>query len=253
MGTKMRGFIGFWLFAFASGHECSDEELGIECLDSCLLDYYECKETCAGNSSCKLDCGIDLTTCLNSCPCQGDCPTGCDQCESDFCQGVQCRDPEAYEDYIACENYYEQIYHDCVYTCPPADFSCVGLCARDYEEGLQGCPCQPGCPLGCPCDNYCSNLTTAPTTSSTVQSTTTVADLPVVLILSTYQAASLPVLTNSDGFEDRDFNFEVDERSEVYNSCSLTWENELFVFGGYKRKTQISKVTSCRLEPIGQL
>ena len=81
----------------------SDEELGIECLDSCLLNYHECKEACTGSSSCKLDCGIDLTNCLNSCPCQGDCPTGCDQCESDFCQGVQCRDPEANEDYIACE------------------------------------------------------------------------------------------------------------------------------------------------------
>ena len=113
----MRGFIKFWLLAVAFGHECrygfkyevdiqsyfSDEELGLECLDSCLLDYYECKEKCAGNSSCKLDCGIDLTNCLNSCPCQGDCPTGCEQCESDFCQGVQCRDPEANEDYIACE------------------------------------------------------------------------------------------------------------------------------------------------------
>jgi len=218
-----------------------------------LLDYYECKETCAENSSCKLDCGTDLTNCLNSCPCQVDCPTGCDQCESDFCQGVQCRDPEANEDYIACENYHEQIYHDCVYTCPPADFSCVGSCARDFEQGIEGCPCQSGCPLGCPCENYCSDSTTASTTSTTVQSTTTVADLSAVLILSTFKAANVPVLIDAAASEDNDFNFEIDEWSEVDRSCSLTWQNELYVFGGRSRKTQISKVKSCRLEPVGQL
>ena len=84
--------------------------------------------------------------------------------------------------------YHEQIYHDCAYSCPPLDFACVGLCARDYEEGIQGCPCQSGCPLGCPCDNYCSkpttaSTTTALTTSSSVQSTTTVADLTYVLAM----------------------------------------------------------------------
>ena len=71
------------------------------------------------------------------------------------------------------QNYYEQVYHDCAYSCPPLDFDCFGLCARDYEQGIQGCPCQSGCPLGCPCVNYCSNPTTDSTTSSTTQSLTT--------------------------------------------------------------------------------
>ena len=74
-----------------------------------------------------------------------------------------------------------------------------------------------------------------------------------MLILSTQEAASVPVLTNADGREDKDFNFEIDEEAEVNYSCSLTWQNELYVFGGLKKKTQISKVTSCRLAPIGQL
>ena len=77
-----------------------------------------------------------------------------------------------------------------------------------------------------------------------------------VLILSTYKTASVPgvpVLTNAAAREDKDFNFEIDEEVDVLNSCSLTWKNELYVFGGIKWHRQISKVTSCRLAPIGQL
>ena len=74
-----------------------------------------------------------------------------------------------------------------------------------------------------------------------------------VLILSTYKPESVPVLTNAAGRDDKDFNFEIDEEAEVNYSCSLTWQNELYVFGGLKKRTQISKVQSCRLEPIGDL
>ena len=74
-----------------------------------------------------------------------------------------------------------------------------------------------------------------------------------VLILSTYKAASVPVLTNAAGRDDKDFNFEIDENAAVKGSCSLTWENELYVFGGRYESTQILKVTSCRLAAIGQL
>ena len=70
--------------------------------------------------------------------------------------------------------------------------------------------------------------------------------------MNTYNAANVPVLTNVAG-DEKDFNFDVDGEAEVFRSCSLTWENELYVFGGNSKQTQISKVTSCRLEPIGQL
>ena len=76
----------------------------------------------------------------------------------------------------------------------------------------------------------------------------------LVLILSTFRPASVPVLTNSAAHVDKDLNFEIDDKAQVFKSCSLTWQNELFVFGGdNEKKTQISKVTSCRLELIGQL
>ena len=73
------------------------------------------------------------------------------------------------------------------------------------------------------------------------------------MILNTSKAANVPVLTNAAASEADDFNFEIDEKSEVYQSCSLTWQNELFVIGGRSKKSQISKVTSCRLEPVGKL
>ena len=65
----------------------------------------------------------------------------------------------------------------------------------------------------------------------------------------------VPVLTNSAGRDDKDFNFEIDDEVEVANSCSLTWQNELYVFGGHSQtaRYQIAKVQSCRLTPIGKL
>ena len=80
------------------------------CLNNCLSNFGDCKETCVGNSTCQLEFGIDLTSCLNSCPCQSDCPTGCEECESDFCQGEKCRDPEANEDFIACEERTKELF-----------------------------------------------------------------------------------------------------------------------------------------------
>lgn len=60
-------------------------------------------------------------------------------------------------------------------------------------------------------------------------------------------------MTNAAGEVDRDFYFTVDNDAEVYNSCSITWHNELYVYGGNIKKTQISKVNACRLEPVGEL
>ena len=106
-------------------------------------------------------------------------------------------------------------------------------CDTKMIECIDSCPCRGQCPAGC---DGCQNSV-----------------CPLVLILSNYKAESVPVLTNEAGREDKDFNFEIDEEAQVWGSCSLTWENELYVFGGLNKKTQISKVTSCRLAPIGTL
>ena len=52
---------------------------------------------------------------------------------------------------------------------------------------------------------------------------------------------------------DLEFNFSINNDTEVFHSCSITWYNELYVYGGDSKKTQISKVTDCRLEQVGEL
>ena len=44
-----------------------------------------------------------------------------------------------------------------------------------------------------------------------------------------------------------------DENTEVFWSCSVTWRNHFYVFGGYSETRQISKVTGCKLTSIGTL
>ena len=129
---------------------------------------------------------------------------------------------------------FEGKYEQCALHCPHADIICFTKCSDEFDENTSRCPCQSKCPGGCPCPEYECERTE-------------------VLILSTQNAANMPVLTNSAGREDKNFNFVIDELTEVIYSCSLTWENEFYVFGGGSKKTQISKVTSCRLSRIGQL
>ena len=74
-----------------------------------------------------------------------------------------------------------------------------------------------------------------------------------VLILNTREPVNIPLVTNAAGDVDRDIYFSIDNDAEVYESCSLVWQNELYVYGGYSKKRQISKVNACVLEKIGEL
>ena len=47
--------------------------------------------------------------------------------------------------------------------------------------------------------------------------------------------------------------FENDSNAEVHRSCSLTWHNGFYVFGGRSNKRQISQVKGTRLTSIGTL
>ena len=74
-----------------------------------------------------------------------------------------------------------------------------------------------------------------------------------VLILSTFEDPNVPLMTNAAGDVDLDFHFSIDDDCEVRQSCSITWGNEIYVFGGTRVRTQISKVTDCHLERVGTL
>ena len=48
-------------------------------------------------------------------------------------------------------------------------------------------------------------------------------------------------------------NFDFLENTEVHFSCSLMWNGQMYVFGGYREKNQISLVTNCSLKRIASL
>ena len=118
------------------------------------------------------------------------------------------------------------------------------------------CPCQLGCPDGCPCPEYsCQNSTTSSpgTVTVTTMSTSTAVIGTQVLILNTFNPANVPIITNSSGLEDRLFRFELENTTQIYRSCSITWQNRHYVFGGSMHRTQISQIVGCQLKKIGDL
>ena len=138
----------------------------------------------------------------------------------------------------------------CIISCAHDDMGCFMKCSQDYQANLGQCPCQPGCPNACPCPVYeCPvTTTTTPVTTTTAESVKT-----QVLILNTYKPVNVPVITNAQGREDRNFYFLMGENTEVKYSCALTFRNENYVFGGLDEKRQISKIVNCQLKNIGQL
>ena len=120
------------------------------------------------------------------------------------------------------------------------DVDCLGDCASEYQENLEKCPCQSGCPNGCPCPNYQCDVAPPEHKSE-------------VLVLNTYKPEHIPILTNANGRVDRNFFFLYGEKTEVFQSCGLTWRNQFYLFGGTNEKRQVSKLSSCKLERVGEL
>lgn len=102
----------------------------------------------------------------------------------------------------------------------------------------------------CPMTNVTTlvNTTTNRTTALVAPSLAT-----DVLVLNTRRVFNAPLVINSSGREDRDILFEFGEETEVAYSCSLTWKNEHYIFGGDARKTQISRLVKCQLMSVGHL
>ena len=73
------------------------------------------------------------------------------------------------------------------------------------------------------------------------------------MVLNTYKPEHIPILTNANGRVDRNFFFLYGENTEVFQSCGLTWRNQFYLFGGANEKRQVAKLSSCKLERVGQL
>ena len=64
---------------------------------------------------------------------------------------------------------------------------------------------------------------------------------------------NVPVVTDASGKDYRGFRFNWAEGTESHYSCSLTWENEMYMFGGKNQMRQISKLSGCGLTNEGTL
>ena len=55
------------------------------------------------------------------------------------------------------------------------------------------------------------------------------------------------------GYEQLTYDFELGDGTEVWDSCSLQWQNKYYVFGGYNKQQQVSMLNGNRLERKGQI
>ena len=139
-------------------------------------------------------------------------------------------------DFETFSDYYEKVYINCVGSCTPGDAVCWNTCVRAFDANIEKCPCKSECPGGCPCEEYeCPQNTNKS-----------------VLILNQQLA---PVLTNAEGLDERELNFGWEGNATAYQSCSLSWQNQMYVFGGTGSnfQNQISRLDGCKLQREGNL
>ena len=76
-----------------------------------------------------------------------------------------------------------------------------------------------------------------------------------VLVLNTRDGwdSQPAMLLSSNGQQEEMTCFEHGDTTEAYGSCGVNWRNELFIFGGYNEKRQISRLSGRKLERVGSL
>lgn len=75
----------------------------------------------------------------------------------------------------------------------------------------------------------------------------------IVIFLGITTNLKQALLIDLNGRQDELDCFSYDDMTELEQSCTLTWHNKFFVFGGYDNKRQISKVEDTKLTLIGSL
>ena len=61
------------------------------------------------------------------------------------------------------------------------------------------------------------------------------------------------ILIDSAGNQQELWCFQHDFNTEARGSCSINWENQMIVFGGFDERRQISRLDGVRLNRIGTL
>ena len=75
-----------------------------------------------------------------------------------------------------------------------------------------------------------------------------------VLVLNTFAPNNTALLVNVNTANASPLlSFALDTDTEVFASCSITFQNRFYVFGGATETRQVSQVAQCRLKQIGKL
>ena len=218
-------------YSIVNIENCPDKDKAQLCEDSCVQDLITCLEDCGGSESCIAECSRAEATCIEACPCHIDCPAGCAGCVSPFCT---CADFEDNLDYQECKKAADNEAGICADECDIDDVDCIVKCYTDRVDQIKECPCQEKCPNGCPCDNYeCQHGPIDITDKA-------------VLVLNTYTPYSGAILLDFNGKEIDGLGFEFGENAYADRSCSVTYKDEHYVFGGADFN-QISKIDGCQL------
>ena len=65
------------------------------------------------------------------------------------------------------------------------------------------------------------------------------------------------MITNANGKADENFYFRLGENTSVYQSCSMMFKNQFYIFGGEilygGDNRQISRLSECHLQRVGTL
>ena len=138
----------------------------------------------------------------------------------------------ANDDYDSCIEEAEAKALECKQLCY-TDLECASNCLRLFAEEEKKCPGNEKCPNGCPCPAY-----RCPSTS--------------ILVLNTFDN-NRPLLIDYEGATNYAFAWDWgDVTTEVRDSCSVQYEGEMWIFGGFNNLRQIARVNGCGIEQLSE-
>ena len=153
--------------------------------------------------------------------------------------------------------------------CPPSDGKeCVSprsnlcKCREGYEfDNSSVCvdvdECRKGlCDKNANCANEPGNFSCSCSIGYAPVDAVSCTNKTVVLVLITPSPSGSykpPLLVDAEGRSDSDIVMSFGTGTEVFNSCSVSFRNKFYVFGGRDETRQISEVAQCQLRRVGTL
>ena len=201
----------------------------VACEDAFQQIYLTCIGKCPhGDYPCLAKCNREYEASVKDCPCQENCPNGCP------CPNYSCRGNGSIKiDFKLLPRYSIELISDCE--------------SFDKETTTKVITTTTATTTST------SVSTSTTTTTTTISTTTSLAQNKTVLVLNSWNGWKPALLLDATGRQDELDCFSHDENAEAYQSCSLTWQNQLHIFGGNSNRRQISRLSGYRLEFIGSL